>query len=112
MTPSERRKFLAEVKAKKAAAGYISSDPAGVLHRKNKRKDTVSRDDLAVFQVDVEVEQHDCAAVEVVGSPKNKRSKVDKRLAVGEKGTSSAATSSLNEKVAESFWHKDFDFRK
>jgi len=41
----ERKKYLADMKAKKAAERYATSDPSSVLHRKIKRRDIVGKAD-------------------------------------------------------------------
>jgi hypothetical protein len=54
LTPAKRKQYLAELKAKKAADGYMTSDPAGVQSRKNRRKDTSSKVDNASIQADMD----------------------------------------------------------
>jgi hypothetical protein len=53
-TPSERKKYLAELKANKTADGYATSDPAGVMHQKMKRKDIPSKEEVAPGQADMD----------------------------------------------------------
>lgn len=116
MTPSERNKYLAEVKVRKEAEGYATSDPAGVTHRKAKRKDIISKDDAVTVQVDTELENVeqvvDRTGAEIVDSPKRKKGRTGKRNNVGDKSVHTAATTSSNDKVGESFWHKEFNFRR
>lgn len=59
--------------------------------------------------------------VEMVESPKKKKARTGRAnsnrgrsmgVNVQDKEGTTAATISLNEKVAESFWHKNFDFRR
>jgi len=59
LTPAERKQYIAELKAKKAADGYARSDQAGVQYRKNKRKYVSSKLDNASGQMGVDVEQTD-----------------------------------------------------
>jgi hypothetical protein len=33
LTGAKRRKYIADLKAKKVVEGYVTSDPAGVLHQ-------------------------------------------------------------------------------
>jgi hypothetical protein len=63
----------------------------------------------------------DGVVVEATESPKRNKGKTgktdSKRILLesgndGDKTAKSAATSSLNEREAESFWHKYFDFRR
>jgi hypothetical protein len=125
LTPAERKKYLVELKAKKAVDGYATSDPAGVMRRKTKRKDIPSREEIAPGQASMNVDQTEVAGdgdgVETVESPKRKKGKTGKSdtrrlhlmgVDANDKNDKTVATTSLNEKVTGSFWHKDFDFRR
>lgn len=123
LTPAERNLYLAELKAKKAVDGYVTSDPAGMMHRTGRRKDASSKGENAVINTKVVMDQvgvaEDGKAVETAKFPKKKKARTRRaestrvRLTgVFVKEKTAEATSSLNEKVVEFFWHKDFDFRR
>jgi hypothetical protein len=47
---------MAELKAKKVAAGYATSDPSGLLLKKTKKNDASSRLEIAGGSADMEVD--------------------------------------------------------
>lgn len=117
---------MADLKAKKAAKGYTTSDPSGVLLRKIKRKDVTVKSDVGVRSSEMEIDNVEVAVdgglVEQSESPKHKRARTGKggntvrALVKGEKNVGNVGgivgNASLNAQVGDSFWHVDFDFRK
>jgi len=77
LTGVERKKYLADLEAKKAIEGYVVSDSAGVLQRKLKRKDVGTKFDAGVGDMAMEIDNREVArdGVEVpqADSPQPKR---------------------------------------
>jgi len=95
--------YLAELKAKRAADGYVTSDPAGVMHRKNKRKDASSKGENVVVHAEVDMEQvevvGDGIAVETAESPKKKKTRTG--LAECTRARSTDVSVQVKEKTTE-----------
>jgi hypothetical protein len=116
----ERKKYLADLNAKKAAEGYSASDPADVLHRKLKGKDAASKANMMVgsSKMDVDTEATgDGVLDDQVDSQKLKKMRIGKGeskkvLVTSEKDDDNVETTSLNAPMEESFWHSDFNSRR
>jgi len=87
------------------------------------RKDASTKADNAPGQRDVEQVEvsGDVIVVETAESPKKKKARTGRAGSTHARSTcalvsikekAAEATTSLNERVIESFWHKDFDFRR
>lgn len=116
---------MADLKAKKAAKRYAPNNPSGVLLRKVKRKDVASKVDVMVGCSEMDIDNMETAGdgilAEQADSPRHKKMRTrkgdSKRTFVSSEKDDDyagevAGTTSLNVQVADSFWHKDFDFRR
>lgn len=125
LSGAERRKYLADMKAKKVVEGYAASDPTGVLQRKVKRKYVIAKVDTCARGSSMDMDNVETAADDVLVEQSN--SPIPKKMKIGKGGDPRRTlpangrgeddvggvtrTSSLNAQVEESFWHADFDFR-
>jgi len=57
----ERKKYLADKKAKKAEEGYATSDPSGLLQRKIKRKDVTAKMNAGVGGLETDIDNAEAA---------------------------------------------------
>jgi len=75
----ERKKYLADMKAKKVGEGYCTSDPSGVLQRKIKWKDVAAKTDTGVRGSEMDIENVEVAGdgglVEQSYLPKHKKTR-------------------------------------
>jgi len=82
LTGAERRKYLADLEAKKTVERNAASDPAGVVQRKLKRKDVNTKSDAGVGDTELDINNVDAACDSVTtlqaDSPQPKKLKTGK----------------------------------
>jgi hypothetical protein len=114
LTGAEMRKYVAELEKSKNPEGYVASDPAGLSLRKLKRKESGSKRDAGIIEVDDAEGAGDANALVLADSPVTKKSRTGKGSKVGGRPSTSTEIggTSLNDEAVESFWHSEFNFRR
>jgi hypothetical protein len=106
LTGAEMRKYLAKLEKSKNPEGYVSNNPAGVSLRKLKRKETASKGDARVIEVDVLEGVGDANDLVRADSPLPKKARTGKGPKTGgSRPTASTEVggTSLNDEAMESF---------